>query len=553
MTTLGYSAAILFDLDGTLMDDDRAVEAATKSFHSVYGKTLGLSIQDFDRRWKELLKFHLDRYIAGELSMLEQRRARIRDLFAPSGSPMNTVKADEIFGVYEYYYHEAWVAFPDAAIVLPTLKQYRLAVLTNGDLSQQTQKLRIAGLSDFFCSIFASSEIGLAKPRTEAFLYACHQLQLDPANCAYVGDDLEVDARGSVAAGLIGIWLDRSGLGRAPDNRIRVIHSLAGLHASLASGGPCLFSVTTDECRTTDLPMDRPVVVDHSERRERKTIKESTKVQQRYYIIRGGIEGRERLRVMARVLRPATLALLDRVGIHPGMACLDIGCGGGDVSLDLARLVGDDGRVVGIDRDQVKIELAREEAANAFTNVEFRVADILDHDFAGEFDLVYVRFVLTHLPDPSAALRRIRDVLRPGGILVVVDIDFRGCFSYPENTAFHRYVDLYTLLAQRRGGDPHIGPRLPELLVRNGFDQIQFNIVQPAGLEGEVKLLTPITMENMADSLVADGLASKDEVDSLTNELYEYARTPGTIGTTPRIVEAWGRKPTPSAELERSS
>ena len=263
---------------------------------------------------------------------------------------------------------------------------------------------------------------------------------------------------------------------------------------------------------------------------------------QPYYIIRGGIEGRERLRVMSRVLRPATLALLDRVGIRPGMSCLDIGCGGGDVSLDLAGLVGTDGRVVGIDRDQVKIELARQEAQNVYSNVEFHAADILDNEFSGEFDLVYVRFLLTHLPDPDAALRRIRHVLRPGAILVVVDIDFRGYFCYPENAAFHRYVGLYTQLAQRRGGDPHIGPRLPELLARNGFDKIQFNIIQPAGLEGEVKLLTPITMENMGDSIVAEGLASKDEVDSLTNELYEYAHAPGTISTTPRIAEAWGAK-----------
>ena len=264
-------------------------------------------------------------------------------------------------------------------------------------------------------------------------------------------------------------------------------------------------------------------------------------MQHRYYAIRGGVEGRERLRVLARVLQPATLALLRRVGLRPGMACLDIGCGGGDVSRDLARLVGIEGRVVGIDLDETKIELARKEAAS-IKNVEFYVADILDDDFAGEFDLVFVRFVLTHLPDPRSALRRIRNVLRPGGIVVVVDIDFRGYFCYPESEAIHRYVELYTLLARRRGGDPHIGPRLPEMLTRDGFEQIQMNIVQPTGLEGEVKLLTPITMENMAASLLADGLATKDEVESLTSELYSYAHTPGTIGTTPRIAEVWGVK-----------
>ena len=263
-----------------------------------------------------------------------------------------------------------------------------------------------------------------------------------------------------------------------------------------------------------------------------------------YYIIRGGVEGRERLRVVARVLRPAALALLERVGIRPGMACLDVGCAGGDVSFELARLVGEKGRVVGIDRDQEKIALARQEVPDVHGNVEFHVADVLDDSFVGEFDLVFIRFVLTHLPEPNAALHRIGRVLRPGGILVAVDMDLRGYFSYPENAAVQRFVELYGLLSRRRGGDPHIGPRLPELLVRNGFEQIQLNVIQPTALDGEVKLLTPITMENIADALVEDGLASEDEVGALVTNLYEFARTPGTVGTIPRIVEAWGKKPT---------
>jgi 2-polyprenyl-3-methyl-5-hydroxy-6-metoxy-1,4-benzoquinol methylase len=77
------------------------------------------------------------------------------------------------------------------------------------------------------------------------------------------------------------------------------------------------------------------------------------------YVIRGGVDGRERLRILARVMQPTTLALLDRGGIRPGMACLDVGCGGGDVSLDLARLTGPGGRVIGIDKDEVVIEIAQ--------------------------------------------------------------------------------------------------------------------------------------------------------------------------------------------------
>ena len=70
-----------------------------------------------------------------------------------------------------------------------------------------------------------------------------------------------------------------------------------------------------------------------------------------HYLIRGGIAGRERLRVLARVMRPATLALLERAGVTAGLRCLDVGCGGGDVTFDLASLVGITGHVVGVDLD----------------------------------------------------------------------------------------------------------------------------------------------------------------------------------------------------------
>src|SRR4030095_6335238 len=83
------------------------------------------------------------------------------------------------------------------------------------------------------------------------------------------------------------------------------------------------------------------------------------------YIIRGGQAGRERLRLLARVMRPTTAALFARAGVREGMRCLDVGCGGGDVSFDLARLVGPLGRVVGIDLDAVKITAARAEATAA--------------------------------------------------------------------------------------------------------------------------------------------------------------------------------------------
>ncbi|MCG8545587.1 MAG: methyltransferase domain-containing protein, partial [Alphaproteobacteria bacterium] len=81
------------------------------------------------------------------------------------------------------------------------------------------------------------------------------------------------------------------------------------------------------------------------------------------YAIAGGEAGRERLRVVARVFGPGTANLLDAAGVGEGMACLDVGSGGGDVSRELARRVGPTGSVLGIDLDTVKVDIARKEAA----------------------------------------------------------------------------------------------------------------------------------------------------------------------------------------------
>jgi putative hydrolase of the HAD superfamily len=223
-------ATILFDLDGTLLDDGRATDAAVESLHSAHGDALGMSLADLTGRWKKLLSIHYARYLAGEISMQEQRRARVRDLFGATRR-LEDEGADEIFAVYERAYRASWAAFPDVLPALSALGGYKLAVLTNGDLSQQRQKLQATGLDAHVPDIFASSVLGFAKPQPEAFRLACTNLGVDPKRCLFVGDDLHADAHGSASAGLRSIWLDRRRSGHIPSQSIRVIHTLADLPA----------------------------------------------------------------------------------------------------------------------------------------------------------------------------------------------------------------------------------------------------------------------------------------------------------------------------------
>jgi SAM-dependent methyltransferase len=261
------------------------------------------------------------------------------------------------------------------------------------------------------------------------------------------------------------------------------------------------------------------------------------------YVIRGGVEGRERLRLLSEVMGPNTRALMDRIGVTPGAICLDVGCGGGDVTLELARRVGPAGKVVGIDLDSATIEIARREAAQqGMRNVIFEVGEVGSWEPDRPFDLVYVRFLLTHLPDPPALLAALRRHVRTGGVIAVEDIDCRGHFYEPDCPAMNRFVELYTMAVERRGADPSIGPKLPGLLRGAGFEDVKMNLFHPAALEGGMKLLTCVTMENVADVIVADGLASREEVQQTIEDLYAFARDPHTVHGGPRVFQAWGRR-----------
>ena len=263
-----------------------------------------------------------------------------------------------------------------------------------------------------------------------------------------------------------------------------------------------------------------------------------------HYLIRGGLAGRQRLRVLSRVMWPTTRELLARVGVPEDARCLDVGCGGGDVTIPLARLASR-GCVVGTDIDETKLELARAELpAAGVENVEFRLEDATKPSRRAEwFDLVYARFLLTHLADPAEAVARLVARLQPGGVLVVEDIDCSGHFCHPDSAAFRRYVALYSGAARARGGDPEIGPKLPSLLARAGLRELDMNVVQPAGFEGEVKLIGPITLEAIGDAVVAAGLATGEELSQLLDELFSFARMRGTVLSIPRVVQVWGRRP----------
>lgn len=264
----------------------------------------------------------------------------------------------------------------------------------------------------------------------------------------------------------------------------------------------------------------------------------------RSYIIKGGEEGRARLSVLARVLAPSTAALFDRFDPLKGRLAVDAGCGGGDVSFEIAGRVGPGGRVVAFDLDEVKLAAARDEAGRqGLGNLEFVRGSVVEPWPVRDASFVFVRFVLTHLTQPEALLARALDAMQPGGTIVVEDIDFGGMFCDPPNDAYQRSNELYVAAAKLRGVDAFIGRRLARMLGAAGFVGVDSSLIQPHGRSGEVKQISSLTFAAISDAVIASNLATSAEVAAIKTELQAFAARPDSTLALPRIFQAWGRKP----------
>jgi len=164
--------------------------------------------------------------------------------------------------------------------------------------------------------------------------------------------------------------------------------------------------------------------------------------------------------------------------LRPDARVLDVGCGPGTITVDLAARV-PDGEVVGIDASAGVLEQARAAARKSAggagqQNVRFEVGDTYDLAFDdGTFDVVHAHQVLQHLTDPVAALTEMRRVCRPGGLVAARDGDYAGFFWFPGDPELTEWRTLYRKVARAIGGEPDAGRHLLHWALRAGFASVQ--------------------------------------------------------------------------------
>lgn len=257
--------------------------------------------------------------------------------------------------------------------------------------------------------------------------------------------------------------------------------------------------------------------------------------------------------------------------LEPGLSLLDVGCGPGTVTVDLARRLAP-GRVVGIDASAEVLAAARGAASGvsgsagrpvavgsrpagraatgserAGTQVTFMQADIHDAtrpwSRSGElFDIVHAHQVLQHVPDPARTLRAMRASCAAGGLVAARDADYAGMFWHPQIPALDDWRELYRAVARGNGGEPDAARYLPAWAGAAGFDQVDV-IADAWCFRGESDrrwwggLWAERTVRSdTAGAAIECGLATRHDLERIAEGWREWAAHPDAVFVVPHVA-----------------
>lgn len=213
--------------------------------------------------------------------------------------------------------------------------------------------------------------------------------------------------------------------------------------------------------------------------------------------------------------------------LAPDAKVLDVGCGPGTITADLADRV-PRGHVTGIDAAQGIIEQARE-AAGGRANLDFATADVYALDYPDDsFDVVHAHQVLQHLADPVLALTEMRRVTRPGGLVAVRDGDYGGMMWYPELPVLDDWLALYYAVARGNGGEPNGGRRLHAWARQAGFTDIAcststWTYAQADGSWWGRLWADRVVKSTFAASATAEGHATQEQLERIADGWRSFA------------------------------
>jgi ubiquinone/menaquinone biosynthesis C-methylase UbiE len=230
--------------------------------------------------------------------------------------------------------------------------------------------------------------------------------------------------------------------------------------------------------------------------------------------------------------------------LRPGMRLIDCGCGPGSITIDLAQAV-TPGEVIGIDLREEALTHGRTLARDrGIANVTFQAASVSQLPYAdGSFDAAFACAVLQHLAAPLAALKEMRRILKPGGVIGIADGSSTITFRYPTNPLLEAWDKLRGLEREYRTGRPADALQLRALLREAGFTRTQASGTMtteagpPAGTLEETRRVTQNHLIRLRGTLgklaLAQGWATQQELEWMAEALIAWGDAPDAFYARP--------------------
>ena len=254
----------------------------------------------------------------------------------------------------------------------------------------------------------------------------------------------------------------------------------------------------------------------------------------------------ERLRRQAQQLGHEARWLLDQIGLAPRSRVVEIGCGPQGCLNLLAERVGPEGSVVGMERGEDAVGLARTFLQErGLTNVEILQGDARATGLPrGSFDLATARLVLVNVPNPEEIVAEMITLVRSGGVVALHEADWVAHVCDPSHPAWDQLKESLVTYSRSRGVDHFIGRRVAQILQAAGLEEVQVNplvYVYPPGHGGRLILMQFV--ENLRARLLAEGFINEAELEHLTDALGQHLEDPRTLVVSHLFFQIWGRNP----------
>jgi SAM-dependent methyltransferase len=264
------------------------------------------------------------------------------------------------------------------------------------------------------------------------------------------------------------------------------------------------------------------------------------------YLLGTHTEELERLRIQHELWLPAARAAWERAGLTAGMRVLDVGAGPGFAAMDLARIAGPTGRVLGLELSEAYIAAGLKRAASAgLHQLELRQHDVQRDPWPHErFDLIWCRWVAMFLTELTPLLAGVEQCLEPGGTLMLHEYVHWDSFGlHPHGRAIARFGKACQQSFRQTGGDPDVNRRLPSLLADRGWRITELRPLPVAGDSASMagtwmRLFVAVYGERLQEL----GLWSRADATEAQLEMAEAATNPGSFWLGPTVLELRARR-----------